>query len=74
MSSSSIIVLIQIPSLVVRAAATYFASVLDNATEVCLLLGHAVAPQANVKSMPEVDREVSISPPQSESVQPCRGA
>ena len=62
-SNSSSIVFIHSPSLAVRAAATYSASMLESATELCLLLRHAIAPPANVKTIPDVDREVSISPP-----------
>ena len=67
------IVFIHNPSFAVNAAATFSASVLERATDTWRLVLHAIAPSANVKTIPDVEREVSRSPPQSESVQPTNG-
>ena len=46
--------------LVVRATATYSASILKCATELCLLLRQAIGPPANVNTIPDIDQEESM--------------
>ena len=60
----------QMPSLATKVAAMYSALVEDNATVACFLFLHVMAPPAKVKTNPDVDRDVSLSPSQSAFVHP----
>ena len=60
----------QRPSLATKVAAMYSALVEDNAMIPCFLVLHVMAPPTQVKTNPNVDRDVSLSRPQSGSVHP----
>ena len=74
MLSSSKMDFSQSPSLATKVATIYSASLEDNATIDCFYVFQVMAPPLNVKRYLDVDREVSLSPPQSASMEPCRGA
>ena len=63
MSSSEKIDCSQRPSLATKVVAMYYALVEDNATVACFLVLHVMAPPTKVKTNPNVDRDVSLSPP-----------
>ena len=63
MSTSSVMDLIHNPFLAIKAVVIYSASVLESATDTSrLLFKEIVAPQ-NIKTLPDIEREVSSSPP-----------
>lgn len=63
----------QIASLVAWVCATYSASQEDKETVGCLFEDQLIAPLPILNRKPEVERRVSISPAQSESVYPTNG-
>ena len=70
MLSSKTIYCSQRPSLGTKVAAIYSTLVEDNVTIACFLVLHVMAPPTKVKTNVDVDRDVSLSLPQSTFIHP----